>query len=156
MKIFCKRLQFSLVALLTFALLLGPCLSISGLTGSGSAHAHGLAAESTSESHPAGHHEHRDETRPAHHSNDGGNTTPGCEEQCDGWAVQKSKRDLAIGLAAQKPAGVEYDDGGDLAIVTASFSLEPPDTIRSPALLTPQDSWLASVPGYARTNRYRL
>jgi len=151
------RLRATLVALLALTLLLGPCLSINGLTGSGSAHAHGVAAESASDAHATGHHAHRAETRPAHHSNDGGSTTPGCEEMCDGWAVQKSKRDLSIGLAVhQKSTGVEYDGGDSVVLTTATFSFRPPDARRSPVLLSPQNGWLAALPGYAATNRYRL
>lgn len=147
------RLRASLVIVLTMALLFGPCLSIRGLAGTGGMHVHAPQTMADAHDHmAAGHAGHTG----AINSDTGTKAPPGCEEMCDGRAIQKSKHDPSLGIIVEESNGFDHDSAGDVARVLAGFSLEPPDIRQSPALLHRQDSWLAILPAYSATNRYRL
>lgn len=147
------RLRASLVAVLTMALLLGPCLSISGLAGTGDMHGHAPQAMADAHDHmAAGHAGHS----AAIDSDTGTKAPPGCEEMCDGWAVKSSKPDFSkSGLAAQ--GRVDAPDDNPAGVLFANRQTTGPP-VHSQGIRLPeaQDTWLARIPGYALTGRYRL
>lgn len=142
------RLRTALAGLLAVALLLGPCLSISGFTGSGTAHAHAEQNAADAFDHEThGHGGHG-----AMQGDSGSDAPPGCEQMCDGWAVQKSKQDIFKHLASfddrdDSPAGILLSDRTPTG---------PPTLERSLRVPVAQDAWLAGVCSYALTSRYRL
>jgi len=147
------------VALLAIALLLGPCLSIDGLTGSGAAHAHmhsNGTANHAVDIH-AGHHILSADQSDMHlGKTDDNQKVVGCEEQCESSAIQKSSQYVANAWAknTSRPHG---SDGNPTAILVLNKNTTgPPDARRSHSRLAFQNGWLATLPAYAVTNRYRL
>lgn len=156
MKACIDRLRTALVGLLAVALLFGPCLSISGFTGSGAAHAHAAHENGGASEHGPGHAAHG---AMQGEQADGGSrhdAPPGCEQMCDGWAVQKSKDDLPKAVLAT-PVRHGSGDDAPLAILLSDRSpTGPPGHYRSIPYPVAQDAWFSGVRHFALTSRYRL
>lgn len=144
-----NRLRAALVAVLTLALLLGPCLSINGFTASSVAHAHGNApAAGSHHGHITGGHGEHAITSSKHDQGDDSPLT--CEGLCEGLAIHTTQRDVAVVLPS--PQG-----GGDIPGLLQDDAFErdavfPPIRTGFIAGDAPLDT--ASV--YALTSRYRL
>lgn len=147
--------------LLTIALLLGPCLSMTGFMGVGSAHAHSAMPNSHAPDKAASqNHAHhgtqataQSQNNTSHHP-DPATSPPSCKELCENWAVQNSKKDLASTVFTMPTPGNDDASSNALIFDTAIVSLT--GNLRRPPLITHQDVSLESLPAYARTNRFRL
>lgn len=155
------KLRASLVFFLAFALLVGPCLSISGLSGLGPGHIH--QASDNPEIHAAsGAREHAAaQAQPAHHvptklAKTGKPETPpsNCEDVCDSWARHKAQRLLAA-VSSDEPIADAVVDGPDVyALVPVSPKEAGSYASAAPAFhVARHDAW---QPVFAATNRYRL
>ncbi len=156
MTILSDKLRAGLVALLAFVLLLGPCVSMTNMVLAGSAQ----ALETNSDDHIASSsaHDHHGHAHGlvSHHAGGEGDKAPSCDDMCDSWGVQKSKRDLSAAIADRAPDG---DDGDDFSLVALTPSVLSPQDFsieRSRIGAASQDSWLAGIATYRVTNRFRL
>lgn len=156
-----SKLRPILAVFLTVALLFGPCLSLIGFAGTGSAHAHGQTSQATA---------HQDSAQLGHasavtdqHSHAGKGLghhgTPdkfplNCEELCEGVAVKKIQRHCAI-ASLMEPDGDIQDTGSTLFGVGVAYS-NAASGFRKPSSQSLQDDYPLSLRQYALTRRYRL
>ena len=154
----CIKLRHAFVALLTVALLVGPCLTLASAFGVNPAHAHGnmnhMLPHDTGSGHAHGHHSASHDAYKAHGGAHGTSHHPSpltCEELCEGWALKKSQRIWAT-------ASSDSDDAPPLLrlrLVKIEFS--PPLQL---AGLQPELVQRTTLPAsslvYELTGRYRL
>ena len=144
------------VAVLSLALLIGPCLSLIG-TGAGTAHAHSITTHSGSYGEAAvqshDHHTAGISNNQVQHLVPE-NPPLSCEELCEGWAVKKTQR---YGLFASSVSSDldDLDAGINLAISGYDFSSFV-DGVRSTIPISDRADISAGPHLYALTNRYRL
>lgn len=118
------RMKAIITVALAIALVLGPCISLTGFQGPSAAHAHAGEMKAS-----PGAHEHmnhgasRDSTQaPVHHGQ-----PLSCEELCEGWAIAKSKRDKAEGISLRpEPASSVAIAGPLLPGEAGPWLREPP------------------------------
>ncbi len=159
MRSICPNLRSTLVALLTIALLIGPCLSFTGYFGPSAVHAHGGMSQIASQDGGSGHgHAHHGAGQPTHGQQGSGhhqspNQSPiSCEELCEGWAVKQTQRLTAI----------ENTSGADDAFmvpVLIELKREFPLTVREhrrPSDISDMAVPAASLAAYRLTGRFRL
>jgi hypothetical protein len=147
--------------LLIIALLLGPCLSMTGFMGAGSAHAHGAVLSNTSQADSASQsHAHHgmqvsiESQQGTSHHPDPATSPPSCEELCENWAVKNSKKDLATTVF--NPPNLDHDDASTTALSFDVGLLHLTGHLRRPPLIAYQGASPSSLPAYALTNRFRL
>lgn len=76
---------------------------------------------------------------------------------CDGWAVKSSKPDFSkSNISAQGPTDAPDDNPVGILFAADRQTTGPPVQSRNLRLPEAQDAWLAHIPGYALTGRYRL
>lgn len=142
------KLQILITAVLTLALLLGPCLSIAGFSGSGQAHAHGHHGGQTKETG----HQHvasggaEDTQSPAPDK-----TSLSCEELCEGWAIKKMHRDVAVAIVPMPQGPVDQ-----FGLENVSPLVDGWGRHRHRNLLQRRSSRVEAVAIYSLTSRYRL
>lgn len=161
MRSICPNLRSALVALLTIALLIGPCLSFNGYFGPSAAHAHGSVSQIASQGDASGHgHAHHNAGQPTQDQQGSGhhqspNQSPiSCEELCEGWAVTKDLRSLAL-------TGSLDSDPVDTPTISVLVGIQTDITRLTLAAGKPPgnrdtDAFPAPLPAYALTSRYRL
>ncbi len=155
------KLRPLLAVVLALTLMVGPCLSLSGFVGAGSAHAHTQTSQVDSHSDPSNHihaqhvsgvsnHGSHDS---GHHPNPG-NSPISCEEMCEGWGVNKSQRFSTLDSSPDPSPDYEnvvYDlIGADVG------SYQSTRRLRNPGYAWRSGDEPVSARPYARTNRYRL
>ena len=154
MTVLSDKLRAGLVALLAFALLLGPCFSMTNMVLAGSALARETVSDGDATSASAHDHHGHAHGLVSHHTERDGNKSPSCDEMCDGWGLQKSKRDLSAAIADRAHDG---DDDIDLGAAPLHVNRIEPFSLRKDAARpVSQTGWLAGVAGYTVTSRYRL
>ena len=155
----CQKMRYGLIALLTVALLVGPCLSFLGAFGLSPAHAHAGISQMSSHGASAdcahaqhGTHSAAPEQKGADPATPHHPSPLSCEELCEGWAVKKSPRPWAMSSQA------EPDDTPavpHLIVLKVVFLPIAGDTKNRPRALSPPTLPLSQA-AYRLTGRYRL
>lgn len=138
------RLLFT--AMLAVVLTLGPCASVSGVSGTGKAHAHELSGDV----HNGSTHGHGAQSDHEPGEND---KQRNCGELCESWAIHKSQRDHGHAILSEFSPS---NDAPPLAVISA---VEVWSMTARPAVFRPGGQVGESsgrIAAYALTNRYRL
>jgi hypothetical protein len=149
------------VAVLSLALLIGPCLSLTGFVGAGPAHAHSQISQVDVHSDPSDHmHAQHVSGVASHGSHDSshhpspGNAPISCEDMCEGWGVSKCQRFSATDSSPDPLPDYNDADFDLIGVVVGLY--HSTRRLRSSDQVWQSANYLVSARPYALTNRYRL